>query len=301
MPFGRSTALAPGSRNGARRRLDPVLQPRQAADVVEADLALLVAQRGRPAERLVLDREHAPHVVGVDRAVVAQCLPHQAAHVVLLHAEQMHDQHVERVAVAARLLAGLLLVPLGLGHHDRADLVAVRQLRAEVGRQPQDLGRQLIEARADEHQRARRPEVRQRDLADQPHRHRILEARVRVAQHVHAVLLRLVDVLQRVEQVVGLVDRFVAAMAADAAGDAPRHQHLVLQVAGLVQQLEYAGLLVRLDQHDREARAQQRAQLGDFVTVRSFRVPPPASGSARPGRAPAPPAARCARRSATRS
>ena len=277
MPLGRSTSLDAGIEEGRAAQPDPVLQPRQPADVVEAHLALLVAERAAAAERLVLDLQHPPHVVGADRAVVAQCLPHQAAHVVLFHPEQMHDQHVERGAVAARLLAGLALVAPRLLHHDRADRVAVRQHRAEVGGQPQDLRRQFVEPRAHEHQRARVPVVRQRDLADQAHRHRILEAGMRVAHHVHAVLRRAVDVLQRVEQVVGLVHRLVAAVAPDAAGDAPRHQRLVLEVAGRLQQFEDARLLVRLDQDDREARAQQRAEFGRFVTgvhrVASVRSP----------------------------
>ena len=89
---------------------------------------------------------------------------------------------------------------------------------------------------------------------------------MRIAQYVDAVLRRLVDMLQHIEQVVGLIDRFLAPMATDAARDAPRHQYLILEIGRLGEQLEDARLLVRCDQDDRKARAQQRAELLHFVT-----------------------------------
>ncbi len=126
--------------------------------------------------------------------------------------------------------------------------------------------------------------MRQRDLANQPHRDRILKPRMRIAQHVDAVLCGLVDVLQHVEQIVGLINRFFAAVATDAARDAPRHQHLVLQVRRLGKQLEDARLFVRRDQDDRKARTQQRTQLLYFVTGGLHRPPAKVTGPSRPNR-----------------
>ena len=91
-----------GSRNGLRR--SDIQCFSRARPPTSSNLTLLssYASDAAPPSASYLVASTRPHIVLADRAIVTQRLAHQPAHVVLFHAEQMHDQHLERVLVAAR-------------------------------------------------------------------------------------------------------------------------------------------------------------------------------------------------------
>ncbi len=88
---------------------------------------------------------------------------------------------------------------------------------------------------------------------------------MRIEHDIDAVLLGLVDMAQRIQELVGLRDRLAVVAAAQSVGHAPYEQRKAFQVGRLLQQRDHARFLVRLDHDQGEARLQDQCQIVQVV------------------------------------
>ena len=190
----------------------------------------------------------------------------QAARVLLAHAgEVLHDE-LNRLLVALQRAMALRALPqLRFFLEYFADFGNVGQRQIEARAHPREIGRQ-VELGADKYQRARGLVVFLRDFLDQPHIHGVFEVRLRIDQHVDAVLRRFVDMPQRVLEFVGLGDDIRARHAFQAVGDGPHEQRPAFEVGGALEQSHHARLLARFDLHHRKARADDDGQVAKGIS-----------------------------------
>jgi hypothetical protein len=230
----------------------------------------------------MLAEQHLQHEAHADanRRAVVEAADVAEAHRAGLEAQrlgaaqhrELAGQHAAHVVAGARPLARLRVVAPRLLVDDRADVLARRQPRAEVRGEAQQLRGQSLELRTHEHQRAADLVVLERDLADQPDVDRVGQPGVRVAEDVDPGLRGLVDVLERIEQLVRVVDRQVHPVAHDPVGDAPVEHRRARALGEARQHREDARLLVRLDEDDRHAAAEQRVEFLQVCDVVQGRI-----------------------------
>ncbi len=213
------------------------------------------------AERLVLEAQHPGDVFQRDRALVLDRLAHHAARVVARQAHQVLHQHLVGGLVPAQpRLAHLVVVVLELLLHQRAHLGRADEGRAEAGAHALQVG---IEAhlRADEDERPFGAVVVVGDLAEGADRPRQVQEGRRVEKYVDAVLRRLHQLLDRIEQLARLWNVLALQRPAQPLHRGPGEERHFVQVGERLDHREEARLLWRLHHDDGKARAQQQLQL----------------------------------------
>ena len=174
-------------------RCQPALQIFEPADIGQMRCVVFECQQPFLADELTLRGDDFRHVIGSDRAVVADCVAYQSPRVGIRQASQGRHERRYRSSVDAQVFADIFCRPnCRLFRDDPPNLVRPWQVQGKARGKTREFAREC-DIVTDKHEPLSVHVVRLGNFLDQANMDRIVQKRMEIEQQVDTRFFRITD------------------------------------------------------------------------------------------------------------